>query len=93
LSILATKHPELDFGEVFNILREFSQPGVSRGSQNGQHGNNETQRVWDLSGVRKLADLHSSEIVEIDSVIAYELNPHKQMVLPEIGKLSLESPS
>lgn len=41
--------------------------------------------------MRKLADLKSDLLSEINQVIVYELNPHKQMSLPEIGKLSLES--
>lgn len=61
---------------------------MARGSQ---HRNNEVHRCWDFHGIRKLADLHTTEIEEINKVIAYELNPHKQMELPEIGKLSLES--
>lgn len=41
--------------------------------------------------MRKLADLMTSEIDEVNAIIDYELNPDSQMKLPEIGKLSLES--
>jgi hypothetical protein len=88
LSILATKYEEIDFADVYEVLKEFMAASVPRTSQ---HGNNEVHRPWNFITVRKLADLATDDINEINAVIAYELNPNKQMILPEIGKLSLES--
>lgn len=78
------------------MLKEFTNPGATRGSQHSHHsqptGSSEFQRsCWDFTGVRKLAVLNSSDIYEVGAVIEHELKPHRKMQLPEIGKLSLEA--
>lgn len=90
LSIIATKYSDIDFADVFEVLKELTNPGPQRGSQNSrQSQHNETPRVcWDLTAVRTLTIPRTSEINEVNRAIANELNPQS---LPEIGKLSLNN--
>lgn len=77
LSIIATKYSDIDFADVFEVLKELTNPGPQRGSQNSrQSQHNETPRVcWDFTAVRTLTIPRTSEINEVNRAIANELNP------------------